>query len=234
MLLSDWEALAEWWVSEVAGDPAYESDVTPLLRHVMPAGTTGPVLDIGCGDGRVLRDLTADGVVAFGCDLSQALLVRAAAHRPVVRCRLPSLAWVADASLEGVVAVLVLEHLSALQPLLEEIHRVVRAGGFFAAVVNHPAYTAPGAGPVVDSTDGEVLWRWGPYFEATRTTEPAGAHAMQFHHRPLGDLLETAARAGWGLRRFEERPLSPAVIDANPLLAGQDRLPRLLGVCWVR
>jgi SAM-dependent methyltransferase len=47
----------------------YLSFADPLDRELLD-GVQGPVLDVGCGPGRHLRELTARGVYALGVDLS--------------------------------------------------------------------------------------------------------------------------------------------------------------------
>jgi hypothetical protein len=103
-----------------------------------------------------------------------------------------------------------------------------------ALVANHPAYTAPGSGPLVDPDDGEVLWRWGPYMEAGCSEEPAGAGTVVFHHRSLSRLLTEAAAAGWCLERLVEHGVGERRAAADPLLAAQRQIPRLLAARWVR
>ena len=228
---ADWDAVAAWWVDEVASDPAYRLDVIPLALRLVGSGPT-PVLDLGCGEGQLLRSLPLRP--AIGCDAAQSLLSRAVDHAPVVRCRLPDLQWLRSASVGSAVAVMVLEHLADHDALFAAAARVVRAGGALVVVMNHPAYTAPGAGPIIDQTDGEVLWRWGPYLERAVSTVPAGDARVAFHHRPLGDLLTSAANRGWRLDRMIERGLHPGVVAAIPGLEGQQHIPRLLGVRWIR
>ena len=226
-----WGDLAEWWLGEVQDDPAYGADVLPLLLDVFSA-PAGPVLDVGCGDGRVMASLERD--LVLGCDLSAQLLGHARRHGPVVNGRLPSLRWLQTAVASGAVVAMVLEHIEALPALFGEIARATRLGGTLSVVMNHPAYTAPGSGPIVDQSDGEVLWRWGPYFDTQAVEEPAGRAKVTFYHRPLGTILTDAAQSGWSLEFMEERALGPESISQHRALAGQEHFPRLLGLRWRR
>jgi SAM-dependent methyltransferase len=225
----DWTALAPWWIVEVQTDPIYELDVLPLALDLL-GETSGLVLDLGCGEGQLMRELEDRPVV--GCDISLPLLEHAAASGPVVRCRLPSLAWLADGVVDTTVSVLVLELFADLRPILDEVRRVTRRGGHFAIVVNHPAYTAEGSGPVVDLTDGEVLWRWGPYFEPGSSQEAAGDAAVTFHHRTLAEILSTAAETGWRLERIVEHRLTASAMAKLPWLKGHESFPLFLGALW--
>jgi len=228
------DALADWWVGEVAADPVYAGEVVPLALGVLDPVPGRLYLELGCGEGEVMRAVAGRGARVLGCDLSERLARRAAAAGPVAVCRLPDLSWVRAGSLDGACAVLVLEHLEELAPLFVEAARIVRPGGVLALVSNHPAYTAPGSGPLVDPEDGEVLWRWGPYMEEGSSEEPAGEGSVVFHHRSLGVLLTAAASAGWCLERLVEHGVGEERAAEDSLLAAQRQIPRLLAVRWVR
>jgi SAM-dependent methyltransferase len=212
----------------VADDPTYRGELIPLLAELI-GRPAGPVLDLGCGEGLAMRTLPM-GVI--GCDLSPVLAAKAARHGPTVLTRLPDLGWVRDSAVAATYSVLVLEHLATLEGFFEETYRVTSGGGRLVVISNHPAYTPPGAGPLIDQTDGEVLWRWGSYFDDTSGQVPAGDGTVTFHHRPMGSLLNGAAAAGWCLERFEERGLSPQAVAHDPGLAGQEHLPRVIGLVW--
>lgn len=217
---------AQWWAEEVGSDPAYANDVDPLLEALIPPEAGGPIADLGCGTGR--SSLLVSGLVGF--DTSRDLVRIAATHMTACVAdvtRLP----LASESVNGAIAVLVLEHLETIAPVLDEARRAVEPGGFLVVITNHPVFTAPGSGPFVDADDGEVLWRWGEYLAVGYSDEPAGETTVRFHHRPLGIILTTAARAGWALERVIERPAGAA---EDPLLAAQGNVPRLLGLRWAK
>ena len=228
------DGLADWWVEEVSSDPVYAEEVVPLALAVLEPVRGGRYLELGCGEGEVMRALASQGARALGCDLSERLARRAAGAGPVVVCCLPDLGWVRPGSLDGALAVLVVEHLMDAGALFAAARRAVRPGGVLALVANHPAYTAPGSGPLLDPEDGEVLWRWGPYMEEGSSAEPAGQGTVTFHHRSLARLLTAAAAAGWCLERVVEHGVGERRAAADPLLAAQRQIPRLLAARWVR
>ncbi|HSR44462.1 MAG TPA: class I SAM-dependent methyltransferase, partial [Acidimicrobiia bacterium] len=192
------------------------------------------ILDLGTGTGWVLEELQSRGATAVGVELNPQLAWEAARSGPVVIGELPDVSWCRDEALDGVTAVLVLEHLADLITLFRETARITRGGGTFTLVINHPQITAPGSAPVVDPVDGEVYWRWGSYLEPGSTEEPAGDSTVTFHHRTMADLLNAAATAGWTLEKIIERGLPDHLADGDPLLELQKGLPRLLGVRWRR
>jgi SAM-dependent methyltransferase len=218
-----WSELTEWWLDEITEDPAYETVVTPMLLDVLEPRPDAVYLDLGCGEGRVMRVLAARGARPIGVEANPGLARLAAPTGPVVEATLPDLGFLRDDSVDGAICVLVLEHIEDHQRLFAEAARVVRPGGALALVMNHPFWTAPGSTPI-SHPDGEVLWRPGAYFERGRMLEPAGGRDVEFHHRPTGDLLESAASAGWSLERLIEAP--------HHELADQAGIPRLMACRW--
>lgn len=225
----DWHGLGAWWLDELDNDPAYEDEVTPMLIDL--ARPSGRVLDVGCGEGRLMRTLVDAGCDPVGVDIAADLLLRASQVAPVVRGRLPSLECFRSAVFDGAVVSLVLEHIGDHNTLFRELARTVRPRGSLALVVNHPIYTAPGSAPI-EEPEGEVLWRPGSYLESGHTDEPAGSKSVRFHHRPLGTLLSDAADVGWAVERVIEKGVTASQIERHPPLAKQPHIPRLLGIRW--
>lgn len=225
-----WEEVSGWWQAEIANDPTYDREIAQLVRDLVnPAGASAVVLDVGCGDGR-LADVIGTTV---GVDISLPLLREAVARSPVARVRLPDLGAFRDASFDGAVVCLVLEHLARHEPLFRSLTRVVCPGGTLVLVANHPIFTAPESAPIQDH-DGEHLWRPGRYFGSGYTDEPAGPGTVRFHHRTMSSLLNAAAAAGWSLERLVEYGPLASQIEEMPLLESQRHIPRLLGVRWRR
>lgn len=228
-MASKWDDLAEWWTGEVAQDPAYPLDVVPMLGKLIP-DSVGCAMDLGCGEGQGMRRMGAN---VFGCDVSLELLRRADASGSVVQTELPDLRWLGDATLDTAVSVYLLDLIKDHGMFFAETARVVKPGGGLVIVINHPAFTAPGSSPMLD-LDDEILWRWGTYFAEGSSTEPAGDGVVEFFHRPMDELLTSAASKGWILERMIERGLSDETVARIPFYAGQQHIPRLLGVRWIK
>jgi SAM-dependent methyltransferase len=214
-----WSGLFEWWVAEIAEDPAYEEVVTPLLLDVLRPQPGRRYLDVGCGEGRVMRTVANKGASAVGLDLSYQLVERAGSGVVADLMAMP----LRDGSFDGVYSVLTLEHVEDHESFFVETARVARSGGVLALVINHPIWTAPGSTPISDS-DGEVLWRPGEYFSTVSSEVPAGESSVIFHHRSMATLLNAAADAGWHLEQMIEQP--------HHEFEDQAGIPRLLACRW--
>lgn len=229
-LQNEWEGLSSWWLAELAGDPAYGEEVEPLLIELLRPQAMSTYLDVGAGEGRLMRIVGERGGRVVGVDLLHDLLVLT--NAPSVRVRLPSLSSFRASVFDGAYVCLVLEHLADERRLFSELARVIKPAGEVVLVINHPYFTAPGSAPIQEPD--EILWRPGSYFDRGVSDERIGAATIQFHHRPLADLLNAAADAGFDLRRVVEVGVSEAQVERTPVLDGQRHIPRLLGVRWTR
>ena len=110
-----------------------DTDVAVLERLVSPTGKD--VVDIGCGGGALVRDLTALGARVVGIDISESQLATARARDPGDGARylvgraqaLP----LDDGEMDAAVFMRALHHVPApdLPAALEEAARVLRPGG---------------------------------------------------------------------------------------------------------
>src|ERR1700755_1212105 len=94
------------WHAQPAPD-----DLHALVRRFLRPG--GATADIGCGSGREVAWLAANGYPATGFDPSEGLLAQARAlypHLTFVAAALPDLAGIPDASFDNVLCETVLMH----------------------------------------------------------------------------------------------------------------------------
>ncbi len=230
-MLDNWDGISTWWVREVAADPVYQEDVGPMFDRLLN-DVSSPVLELGCGEGQWLRRIGPD-TNAFGTDASHLLLKHARNTAPVVRGVLPELGWVRSEAVETAVSLFVLDLIEDHNRFFAEAARVVAAGGSLVVIINHPVFTAPGSGPFMDP-DFDVFWRWGSYLGLGSSDVPAGSENIIMYHRSAAELLTAAARCGWSLEKMMEVPLGAAAIEREPSYAGQEGIPRFLGIRWRR
>ena len=101
--------------------------MTELVAARFVAEGLEPVLDVGCGDGELLRALPrGHRWIGLDADGWQRMDVLADAVALPVR----------DGSVPAVAALWMLYHLEDARPAIAEAHRVLRPGGLFAAVTS--------------------------------------------------------------------------------------------------
>jgi SAM-dependent methyltransferase len=112
----------------------------------------GPTADIGCGSGREVAWLAANGFAATGFDPSDGLLREARARHPGLtfeQAALPELAGIADASFANVLCETVIMHLprAAIAPSVARLVAILRPGGIL--------YLSWRVTPGADQRDGQ-------------------------------------------------------------------------------
>ena len=100
------------------------------VHHMVAPRLRGPVLDVGCGEGR-LASLVDDGVTWFGVDDSPTQ-VAANPYRPVMLADMRALPF-RDGSFAEVVHLWCLYHLDDPAIAVREARRVLRRGGSYFA-----------------------------------------------------------------------------------------------------
>jgi SAM-dependent methyltransferase len=139
-----WEDRASQWLAwaRTSGHDAYWR-YRDAFFELLPMGA-GRTLEVGCGEGRVTRDLAARGHAVTALDASPTLVAAAAEHDPGGTylvgdaCDLPF----ADASFELVIAYNVLMDVEDMPAAVREAARVLTPTGRFCACVTHPAADA--------------------------------------------------------------------------------------------
>ena len=138
------DRLYETYASQHAGHSSGESAALNYrrnIRHMLPVPDAGPVLDIGCGQGELVRLLIEDGYDAEGVDISpeQVTIAHASGVPQVVQGDYRTKLTSRRGQLAAVTATDVLEHLSKTE-VVETFDLVAAAlapnGVFVARVPN--------------------------------------------------------------------------------------------------
>lgn len=237
-----WEAHARWWQSEFTDgvDPEYTEQILPLiaerLAEVLPTG--GVIVDVGCGEGQVAR-YVSEGRMVIGVDPSW-LQVEVGQDRAdginYVQGSAMALG-IRSASVDAAIACLVFEHITDLDAALAEVARVLRPGGAFLFLLNHPLLQTPGSGWIDDQIldPPEQYWRIGPYLPEAETVEQVERGVfIRFHHRPLSRYLNAAHEVGLVLSWIDEPAPPPGFIAGAPEYAEAATIPRLLCLRFVK
>jgi SAM-dependent methyltransferase len=190
------------WVPTYEDTVQDEMDIALLDELTEPAWEkVGRVADLGCGTGRTAAWLTRHGVGPIdGVDLTPEMLDVARGrglHERLVE------ADVADTGLEAgaydlVIASLVDEHLSALEPLYAEARRLVRPGGHLVVVAFHPHFImATGMPTHFTGASGEPV-------------------AIETHVHLTSDHVRSALDAGFRLAEMHEGVVDERWLELKP------------------
>jgi SAM-dependent methyltransferase len=141
----DWEDQAENWVrwARTPGHDSYEDYGPAFHIDIVPAAGRR-TLDLGCGEGRVARDLMGRGHRVVGIDASSTLVRHARDADPAGRYLVGDAAALPfrDATFDLIVAYNTLMDFDDLPAAMGEAARVLESGGRLCACVLHPTAEA--------------------------------------------------------------------------------------------
>jgi SAM-dependent methyltransferase len=242
MLRDAWDVHAQDWFSW-AREPGHDSywrfhrdAFLPLIPA--PGRLT---LDIGCGEGRVGRDLEQRGHRVMGLDASP-MMTRAAVTHPDARAPcvvadaavLPLHHGVADCA----VAFMSLQNVDAVEAAVAEVARVLVSGGRLVMAITHPVNTAGHFVPGFDDTflfetSAHLHGRAGRSGVSHRTDPRGGRHQCPQQVESAPAISPSARRAYLTCRRGPPRSseLQPVRASAQQG-SGQASSARSAGSPW--
>lgn len=201
------EFAGQWirWARAPGHDSYWHYHRDHLLRLVPAPGAL--TIDIGCGEGRVGRDLAGRGHRVVGVDVSWAMAEACTTHadpQPAIvgdGAELPLRSSIADLA----VAFMSLQGVDDLDGVLRETARVLIPGGRLHMAIVHPLDSA---GDWVDRDPSAAFVIEGSYLGAHHPVDEVERDglAMTFHleHRPLGVYSRALADAGFVIEVIEE------------------------------
>jgi len=206
---AEWEPEADRWIewTRTPGFDAYWTFRDSFFDDVLsPAGTR--TLEVGCGEGRVTRDLFSRGHNVVAVEPSKSLLAAArAAGAPGQQYAVADGALLpfADAAFDVVVAYNVLQVVDHLDRVLSEVARVLVPDGHLCACIAHPVTDL---GDVTKGANGPRLTIREDYSVPRRVEDvvEVDGHSMTFRGwtHPLQDYSLGLERAGFQIERLRE------------------------------
>jgi SAM-dependent methyltransferase len=234
-LSASWDAEARNWIRWVRApgqpDTYWRFHRDRFLSLVPPPGQL--TVDIGCGEGRVSRDLRDRGHTVLGIDRSLIMIEAAMAHpeaAPAIvgnAVRLP----LANASVDCAIAFMSLQDIDTMEVAVKETARVLKDGCSLVLAIVHPMYSG---GEFSDDAGADRPFVIkGPYFvprlSTSRDTHDDMTMVFDRKHRPLEDYTKALNQADFIIKQLyevtdkdsEPRRRVPMFLD---ILA--ERLPR--------
>jgi len=212
-----WEDRAQDWIAWARRPnfDGYWSYRDAFLDEVLPPAGRA-TLEIGCGEGRVARDLAARGHRVTAIDASPSLVRAATAADPESTYRVANAEALpfSDAAFDAVVAYNSLIDVQDLGTAVHEAARVLAPGGSMGVCVTHPVRDA---GSYVDDSPGaafviEGSYRGGrPSFDRVFEREGLTMNFRGGHSYDLETYSRAFETAGLLVRRIREP--APSSID---------------------
>jgi ubiquinone/menaquinone biosynthesis C-methylase UbiE len=210
---TSWGGVAAWYGEHLAGEDTYhEKVVLPNLLRVLNLKKGERVLDLACGEGYFARAFAKAGATVVGADIAKELIEKArlqgGAEYHVALAN--DLKFAKDKSFDTVVCVLALQNIEDLTGTFAEARRVLRPGGRFVMVLNHPAFRVlKRSSWGWDEAAKAQYRRIDGYLSGAKVAvdmAPGGSKKAQTvsYHRSLQDFFKPLAATGFAVVRLEE------------------------------
>jgi len=145
---TSWGKVSGWYDKLLSGTGTYQKElILPNLLRLMNIKKGDSLLDLACGQGFFSYQFVEKGAVVIGADISPELIDIAKKNNTKNINFLVSpadkLSTIKNSTFDKVVIVLALQNINNLNGVVSEVSRVLKTGGIFYLVLNHPAYRIP-------------------------------------------------------------------------------------------
>jgi SAM-dependent methyltransferase len=230
-LRASWEEHAAAFVAwaRKPGHDSYWRFHRDLFLELVPASGRR-TLDLGCGEGRLSRDLKALGHDVVGVDASPTMLAAAREADRQIETHLADAAALpfSDAAFDCVVAFMSLQDVDDLGGAVREVARVLEPGGRLCVAIVHPLNSAGEFEG--DAADSPFLIRGsylGESFYEDNVVRDGFEITFVSAHRPLQAYTDAINDAGLVIERLRE-PAVPEHAITRTLSRRWQRLPLFL------
>ena len=225
-----WEGQADDWIELTHSDPYYELLNKPSFLELVPeAGRL--TIEVGCGEGRVARELLALGHRVLGFDASPALARAATGHRVGVPVAVSDIAAlpIATAAADIVVCFMVLMDIEDLHGAVAELARILAPGGTLCAGILHPIMTS---GLFVPGDEYGTFYM-GEYLKTMRHVldikrRDGEIFKFRLEHRPIESYFRACEAAGLAVTALREPRPSEELAAEHPEFERALRVPPFL------
>lgn len=222
---TSWGGVADWYHEHLSsGDTYHEKVILPNLARILALKKGERILDAACGEGFFARAFAESPAIAgrsgakiIGVDISHELIAIAKKLSPegvFHTAPLEGLSFAADESFDKAFCVLALQNIEEPSRALKEIARVLKPGGAFVIILNHPCFRVPKRSSwEYDEKEKIQYRRLGGYLleskekieihpgRAARGEAPSPTYSF---HRPLQVYAKMLANSGFAIARLEE------------------------------
>ena len=228
-----WEKHAEAfiaWAQKPNHDSYWRYHRDQFLELVPPAGRR--TLDVGCGEGRLSRDLKALGHHLVGIDASATMIAAAREADDAIETHLADAAALpfADGSFDLVVAFMSLQDVDDFEGAIREAARVLGQGGRFCLAIVHPVNSA---GRFERDDADSPFTIAGSYLDASYYADNVVRDGLEIEfvsaHRPIQAYTAAIADSGLLIERLRETDV-PEDAVLRPHERRWQRLPLFLHV----
>jgi ubiquinone/menaquinone biosynthesis C-methylase UbiE len=249
---TSWGGVASWYDEYLKDEDTYQAKVIwPNLKRILDIDSssdtqTTPIslLDLACGQGYFSFLCAKEGAAVTGLDIAEPLITVANEQLKKSIQKNPSLAdrlsfdvapaheldMIKSDTQDIVTCILALQNIRELDEAMGECARVLKQGGRFVFVINHPSFRIPQYSDWYFDMEKKIQSRLvSKYMQETSIAidmNPGKAHGKKqitySFHRPLQLFIKLLSKHGFVIRRLEEW-CSHKKTEAGPRKEAEDK-----------
>jgi ubiquinone/menaquinone biosynthesis C-methylase UbiE len=212
---TSWGTVASWYDKTVEDPNNFQTNlILPNLMRLMDIKKDECVLDMACGQGFFSRELAKAGAAVSASDISSELIAIAKERSLGMAIEYfiapaSKQQGIKDSCCDKAVCVLALQDMADMPGAIKEVSRILKPGGIFCAVINHPAFRIPKRSAwSLDEKTGVQFRRVDEYMSESRVSldvhPGTSEETTTYFHRPLQSFFKAFEKAGFVVTRLEE------------------------------
>ncbi len=213
---TSWNEVAGWYDTMLeSGEGTYQRDlILPNVSRMLALKKGEKILDLGCGQGFFAREFFKAGASVTGVDLSASLVNTAKEHSPkeiTFMCASgDSLPFLNSGTFDASACVSAIQNIKNVAGVFGEVARVLKSGGRFVLVMNHPAFRVPKRSSWGFDEAKKIQYRRIDEYisesESAIVAHPGAEISVSTvsFHRPLQFYFKALSKAGFAVHRLEE------------------------------
>ena len=230
---TSWGGVAGWYDNLLEHESStYQSDVVlPNLLRLVNPGPDDHILDLACGQGYFARAFAQLGAKITASDIAPELIAHAkkletnatpktgTRRNEIIYHVSPAerIAYLGPRSVNKAMIILAIQNIEHIHSVFAEVSRVLKPGGSFVLVLNHPMFraikrTSWGWDETKDSQQAKQYRRIDAYMSESRekidmtpgTNDPRKKIETVSFNRPLQVYAKSLSKTGFAITRIEE------------------------------
>lgn len=227
MIKNEWDKVAKFW-DEEAGDTGVfhqKLDIDPVLLEIIGDVKNKNILEIGCGNGYLSRQLAKQKAQITAIDISSKFLKFAIQKEKAKPLGINYL--VRDATnlydlknnnYDVVIANMCLMDIADAKSAIKEVSRVLKKNGYFVFSLTHPLHEVLQQWTVIEDKGKKYLARAIHKYLSCSTRKclwGQGRFKTTMYHRPLQEYFQYLQEFGFLVKEFKEIPTKQMPLKAT-------------------
>lgn len=226
--MNQWDTFASLFDQRMGdgGDELHQKCIDPLILRFLGDFANSSILDVGCGNGYLLKKLAKHAKKVVGIDYSKELVSIAKRHLhhqenvQIQHANIIDPLPFPDATFEYIITNMVLQYVPTLETFALSARHVLKPGGSLIIIIDHPAHSLFFRAQALAGKKETKFIDNKSYFEfgMRRKKSLWNKAILDYFHRPLKDYINIFT-PHFKLIEFDE-------------LSVDNEIPRIAGFKW--